>query len=354
MAKTEIYDFFETVYIYFLYDPTWKSQKFYVGKTKNPAERLRGHLSLKELKENNKKANWINALKSDGIDISMQVICLVPNYMTWQEAEKLWVDFIKWCNIELTNTGAPGYGPDSIDQSVRDKISKTLTGRICGEHNKEWNENIGNGIRSSVKSTKSSTGFKGVYYSKVKHTYQAQIRVEGSLYSVGCYNSAIEAAVAYDNACRIFFGNKVAFNFPNPDEISARVGIEPKIWHDLPYVTFNIPNENVGIHNGKSAIGRRKKTICKSKIGFKGVQLLKACKTNPYATYVSIKGKHYYVGVYDSIEKAAVAYDIVSRKLYGMDTSFNFPFPGETSARINIYSQEWTALPEVEVQYPEE
>lgn len=34
MAKTEIYNFFETVYMYVLYDPTYINNKFYIGKLK--------------------------------------------------------------------------------------------------------------------------------------------------------------------------------------------------------------------------------------------------------------------------------------------------------------------------------
>ena len=58
-----------------------------------------------------------------------------------------------------------------------------------------------------------------------------------------------------------------------------------------------------------------------------------------------------YLGRFDTAELAAAAHDKAVRKMWGPDASFNFPFPGERSARPGIESQEWD-LPDVQLRDP--
>ena len=57
----------------------------------------------------------------------------------------------------------------------------------------------------------SKTGYKGV--SKAKNRFQARIVVNGKRLNLGCYSSPIEAAIAYDNAAKQYYGEFARTNF---------------------------------------------------------------------------------------------------------------------------------------------
>lgn len=118
--------------IYFLYDKEWKSDTFYVGKAVNLKKRISGHNANREINKNNSKSDWLKTLKNNKCGI--YEICNVPQYMTWQEAEKEWIGFLRWCGIKLCNANSGGGGIESgelhpnygksLPDEVRKKISK--------------------------------------------------------------------------------------------------------------------------------------------------------------------------------------------------------------------------------------
>lgn len=286
MARTEIFNFYEKAFIYFLFDPTWKSKKFYIGKTIDLKNRLEQHLSLKELKTNNKKANWINALLKSQTRVEIHLICEVPDYMLWQEAEIAWIDFIKYFGIELVNTGKAGLAPGGmsgkthsqitknkmskahkgktktpehrqniskskigikLSSQTRDKMSKSQTGRKHSAETKSRirNAQLGKTITSVQKKqislshrskekdySTTKSGFRGVKKSSVNR-FIAQSNLNGKKVYLGCYKTSIEAAIAYDMFCRKNFGDNMTYNFPLPGERSARAGVIPQNWKNL-------------------------------------------------------------------------------------------------------------------------
>lgn len=121
-------------YIYFLYDPTWGSQYFYVGKAKSLRKRLIKHLLPSELTKNTAKNNWIKKILSKGIRPEIQLVCEVPSYLTWQEAEVQWISFFKWCGIKLLNStlGGDGYDWTGLHHSeeTKDRLSKIMIYRF--------------------------------------------------------------------------------------------------------------------------------------------------------------------------------------------------------------------------------
>jgi hypothetical protein len=65
--------------------------------------------------------------------------------------------------------------------------------------------------------TKANTsGFKGVSFSKHRGVWCAAIKVNYRSRFLGHFHSPVNAAHAYDDAARLFFGDFACLNFPNP------------------------------------------------------------------------------------------------------------------------------------------
>jgi hypothetical protein len=59
-----------------------------------------------------------------------------------------------------------------------------------------------------------SSRFKGVSWHKAARKWTAQIKGEDRQYYLGCFSDEIEAALAYDAAARVAFGEFARLNFP--------------------------------------------------------------------------------------------------------------------------------------------
>ena len=77
-----------------------------------------------------------------------------------------------------------------------------------------------NNMSQRLKKTNSS-GFKGVYFARLTKKWIAQIRINGKRTHIGTFNTAEEAARAYDTAAVKYYGE------------------------------FAMPNEMMGLYNGK-------------------------------------------------------------------------------------------------------
>jgi hypothetical protein len=59
-----------------------------------------------------------------------------------------------------------------------------------------------------------TSGFKGVYFERRTNRWDARIKVRKTPIYIGCFDSAIEAAYAYDKYARLYFGMDAVLNFP--------------------------------------------------------------------------------------------------------------------------------------------
>lgn len=63
-----------------------------------------------------------------------------------------------------------------------------------------------------------TSGFKGVYYHKGNRRYGSQIYLNHKKIHVGYYDTAEEAALAYDEAARKHYGQYAILNFPDENK----------------------------------------------------------------------------------------------------------------------------------------
>lgn len=84
--------------------------------------------------------------------------------------------------------------------------------RVCSRQQNSWNR----GLEST-----NTTGFKGVSYRPEYSKYEAKIRFHVRRYYLGMFDTAEEAAMAYDAAAEAAFGDYARLNFP-PRHTNAR------------------------------------------------------------------------------------------------------------------------------------
>ena len=89
-----------------------------------------------------------------------------------------------------------GMQTDHINLNRLDNRRSNL--RACTAAENKANE----GLRSSNKS-----GYRGVCWSARDNKWRANIHVGGKFLSLGCFDRAIDAAVAYDTAAEAYFGD---------------------------------------------------------------------------------------------------------------------------------------------------
>lgn len=160
--------------------------------------------------------------------------------------------------------------------------------RIC--------KNIENSRNRKINSN-NKTGFKGVFWFRGK--FYAKITLNGKKIHLGTFDSAETAALAYDEAAKVYFGEFAKLNFSNIKEPP-----EYSIQH-----TPQSPTElRLGIKNTT---------------GFLGVVFDRS--RNKYRAQIVINKKTFNLGRFNTVIEAAMKYDSVSKHHFGESAKVNFP-----------------------------
>ena len=167
---------------------------------------------------------------------------------------------------------------------VLDTSDGMLVDHVNGDRldNRRQNLRLGSraqNARNKAKPSNNTTGFKGVHLDKrrKRNRWHAQINCDGKAYHLGNYPTAEEAARAYDGAALALHGEFARLNF-TPETA-------------LPYPPQAPP---------KSA-------------RFKGVTKRKGGK---WAARIGHEGRVLYVGLFDTEEEAARAYEAARARLH--------------------------------------
>lgn len=171
-----------TIFIYTLSDPRDNLIR-YVGVTKNPKQRLRDH--IKELKNNTRKTAWVKSLKKEGLNPNLEIL-EESSLETWQEDEIFFIELLRSWGFDLTNTAAGGLGNIVWNNEMREKLSKSMTGKKLSDERKrqmsEYNNYVyNNGLRKLPKTSKPIFSYNddGLKISSYPSSNEAAKQVKG-------------------------------------------------------------------------------------------------------------------------------------------------------------------------------
>ena len=228
-ASSKEYFLSDTI-IYGLIDPCTQQIR-YVGKTVNPKNRLKSHISAAKSKRGSHLPvnRWMRKLLEQGMKPQM-VILDSCSLWSWQEAEKWWIMFCRLNNIpilNITNGGESGFLGGTLSEEVRQKMSADRKGRKKPDSfpmkmSKSWKERDKASVALKVHQAKKpnkETGFYGVYFSKANKRWYPRLRKDGNVYVGKCSNDPEIAAKRYDVLAREHYGKDAVVNFKEDDEI---------------------------------------------------------------------------------------------------------------------------------------
>ena len=96
----------------------------------------------------------------------------------------------------------PDLQVDHINRNILDNRKINL--RLC-----TGTQNQGNRIRRK----NSSSIYKGVHFAQDRQKWRAGITKNGVCFKLGTFNAEVEAAIVYDDAAKLYFGEFALLNF---------------------------------------------------------------------------------------------------------------------------------------------
>jgi len=101
----------------------------YVGKAVRPHQRLLSHLKDREKTH---KVNWIKSLFAQGLQPKLEILEEVSS-SAWEEAERFWIQSLKFMGCRLTNSNGGGLGGKEPSIETRKRIGEANKLRVTSE-----------------------------------------------------------------------------------------------------------------------------------------------------------------------------------------------------------------------------
>lgn len=140
-----------TIFIYALADPRFSDSLGhapirYVGKSTNPKKRFTKHCNECSLPPIAHSKSWIKGVLDSGRRPEL-IILEECSEETWEDAEKFWISYLRWCGLDLVNATEGGGGINGITEETRAKISERVGNAHRGkkkspEHAAKLRENL--------------------------------------------------------------------------------------------------------------------------------------------------------------------------------------------------------------------
>lgn len=253
----------DIVFIYALIDPLLTDIR-YVGKTTDLSYRFSRHIKY-ELKFDTHKSRWIKSLLKRG-ELPILSILEETNSLEWEIKERYWIKKLKSEGFALTNETHGGDGlkkgfkhkPESVQKIIaslkkRDpeirkiaalKTSLKLKNKLLSEEHRkklseahkkiwqalsqnsrkiflqnlkhEWTEQSRLKMSLTRRGEKRGNGtskYLGVSWFKRDSNWRAWLKYNGKQIHLGYFDNDINAAKAYDQAARKYFGDFAKTNF---------------------------------------------------------------------------------------------------------------------------------------------
>lgn len=138
-----------------------------------------------------------------------------------------WASKVNWCALRSRNgfyagrnvSRRQGGGTILLHREILKAPLGVEVDHIDGDGLNNLIENLrfcshAQNIQNSPKKCNNTSGHKGVAFSRAAGRWQAQITVRGRQMYLGLFDTAIDAAVAYDNAATELHGEFARLNFP--------------------------------------------------------------------------------------------------------------------------------------------
>lgn len=180
------------VFIYTLAHPLTGEVR-YVGKSIDPEGRLRGHITEKGTAHKN---NWIRSLLREGLTPKCEVLEELddPNDDQWQEAERFWINSLRFLGCRLTNLEDGGIRGKRMSRETRLKMSEAARNQ-----SEEKRRKISAAKTGVKKSAEVRARMKAAFAKRSPETYQKVAEANRRVW-----------ALRHDELCANMRGRKMA------------------------------------------------------------------------------------------------------------------------------------------------
>jgi hypothetical protein len=156
--------------------------------------------------------------------------------------------------------------------------------------------------------SRKSSKYRGVSWHKRGSKWQASIRHNGKIHSLGSFEVEEEAARAYDRAAKVHKRKKAQLNFEDNEEAAKACDSAARAQHGE-NAQLNFPAEG----ESGPTMSSKYQGVCWEK------------RSNKWQGRITYDGKRHSLGYFEGEEEAARAYDRAARAQHGEKAQLNFP-----------------------------